>query len=112
MNIEYIHPPVAEEDGADEDDGWGEDAGAVDPAPDPAPPADRISQSRELARLQDAMATKRNGQRAADPAAKSREKDMFIPIVTVVSVVGFASLYGYEMLRLYSRGGLYLPWDR
>ena len=37
---------------------------------------------------------------------------MFISIMTVVSVVGFASLYGYEMLQLYLRGELYLPWYR
>lgn len=37
------------------------------------------------------------------------ERDMFIPIVTLVSIAGFTGAYCYEMLKLYSRGELYLP---
>ena len=37
------------------------------------------------------------------------ERDLFIPIFTLVAIAGFTGAYGYEMLRLYSRGELYLP---
>ncbi len=35
--------------------------------------------------------------------------DLFIPIFAMVSLAGFAGLYLYETLRLYSEGELYLP---
>lgn len=44
---------------------------------------------------------------ATSPPAK--ERDMFIPIFTLVAIAGFTGAYGYEMLRLYSRGELYFP---
>lgn len=37
------------------------------------------------------------------------ERDLFIPIFAVVSLLGLFGAYGYEMLRLYFRGELYLP---
>ena len=37
------------------------------------------------------------------------ERDLFIPIFALVSLAGLFGAYGYEMLRLYSRGELYLP---
>lgn len=42
-------------------------------------------------------------------AAKPLERDMFIPVFTLIAIAGFTGAYGYEMLRLYSRGELYLP---
>jgi hypothetical protein len=39
------------------------------------------------------------------------ERDLFIPIVSLVSLAGLFGTYTYEMLRLYSRGELYLPWE-
>jgi hypothetical protein len=39
------------------------------------------------------------------------EPDLFIPIFTLVSIVGFVGAYGYETLRLALRGELYLPWN-
>ena len=39
------------------------------------------------------------------------ERDLFIPIFTLVSLVGFFGAYAYETFRLYSQGELYLPWD-
>ncbi|KAL7545465.1 hypothetical protein ACHAWF_008815 [Thalassiosira exigua] len=59
------------------------------------------------------MAVKQN-QREPDQSLAANdivERDLFIPIFTLVSVIGFVGLYGYEMLRLYSRGELYLPWN-
>jgi len=37
------------------------------------------------------------------------ERDLFIPIFAVVSLAGLLGAYGYEMVRLYLRGELYLP---
>jgi hypothetical protein len=39
------------------------------------------------------------------------ETDLFIPIFAIISIIGFAGLYLYETLRLYSKGELYLPWN-
>jgi hypothetical protein len=43
------------------------------------------------------------------PVPEQQERDLFIPIVSLLSIGGFIGLYGYEMLRLYLRGELYLP---
>lgn len=40
-----------------------------------------------------------------------QERDLFIPIFALVSLFGLFGSYAYELLRLYSRGELYLPWD-
>mmetsp|Transcript_37903 Transcript_37903/g.79892 ORF Transcript_37903/g.79892 Transcript_37903/m.79892 type:complete len:175 (+) Transcript_37903:212-736(+) len=103
--------------GVDDDDGWGDEqvvmgAGTTSPAGS-LPTTDRISKSRELEMLQNDMAKKQSRQNTANlsQANDSGERDLFIPIVTIVSVIGFTGLYGYEMLRLYSRGELYLPWE-
>jgi hypothetical protein len=37
------------------------------------------------------------------------ERDLFIPIFSIIAIGGFVGLYGYEMIRLYLRGELYLP---
>ncbi|CAB9519188.1 expressed unknown protein [Seminavis robusta] len=64
----------------EEDDGWGD----VSDVPEPPQPA-------------------------AVQSAEEPERDLFIPIFTLVSVVGFGGLYAYETLRLYLNGELYLP---
>ena len=46
-----------------------------------------------------------------DKSEPAKEKDLFIPIFVLVSTSGFAGLYLYETLRLYSKGELYLPWN-
>ena len=69
---------------------------------------------QELANLQNDMAMKqqnKSSQSSSTERIENEERDLFIPIVTLVSVIGFTGLYGYEMLRLYSRGELYLPWN-
>ena len=43
---------------------------------------------------------------------KGDERDMFIPIFSLVSLAGLFGAYGYEMVRLYLRGELYLPWNQ
>ena len=39
------------------------------------------------------------------------QRDLFIPIFAIVAIVGLFGSYGYEMMRLASRGELYLPWS-
>ena len=109
---------LIEED--EDDDGWGDGGTVVSniSTDDSSIPSDKISKNKELARLQDDIAAKQNknnidsvNSRVRDINSGSGEKDLFIPVVTLISVIGFTSLYGYEMLRLYSRGELYLPWE-
>lgn len=72
----------------DEDDGWGFD---VD---------DQLVAQAEKEMKSEAAATN---------AAADQERDLFIPLVALISIIGFGGLYGYEMLRLYFAGELYLP---
>lgn len=91
-------------DNGDDDDGWGV-------------PSSNSDQERELAALQAERA-----ERSAPVSSASSnevhqnneppERDLFIPIFALVSLAGLFGSYGYEMLRLYSRGELYLPWDQ
>ena len=115
-NIHKMSLSEEEED----DDGWGDGTAVVSnlSTDDSSRPSDEISKNKELARLQDDIAAKQNknnidsvNSRVRDINSGSGEKDLFIPIVTLISVIGFTSLYGYEMLRLYLRGELYLPWE-
>lgn len=101
---------AAESEQTDDDDGWGDSVNAATSVS-----SDRISKSQELANLQNDIAMKQQNKSAMRSSStdmnEEKERDLFIPIVTLVSVIGFTSLYGYEMLRLYSRGELYLPWN-
>lgn len=92
-------PRLMTENESQDDGGWGDE---VD---------DLSSRNEELASLQDQVASKRQGTLDARKGQGGEERDLFIPIFTLVSVIGFGGLYGYEMLRLYARGELYLPWD-
>ena len=38
-------------------------------------------------------------------------RDTFVPVLAVISLMGLFGLYGLEMVRLYLKGELYLPWD-
>lgn len=92
------------------DDGWGDvTSDSVEPASD----TERSVKSKELEMLQNDLSAKRGDTFKSQAASNNKEeKDLFIPIFTLVSVIGFTGLYGYEMLRLYSRGELYLPWQQ
>mmetsp|Transcript_13341 Transcript_13341/g.27071 ORF Transcript_13341/g.27071 Transcript_13341/m.27071 type:complete len:160 (+) Transcript_13341:90-569(+) len=100
----------AAESEQEEDDGWGDSVSTTATSS-----SDRISKSQELANLQNDMAMKQQNKstQSSSPTdtSESKERDLFIPIFTLVSVIGFSGLYGYEMLRLYSKGELYLPWN-
>lgn len=39
------------------------------------------------------------------------ERDYVIPIFAIVSLAGLFGTYAYEIIRLWSRGELYLPWS-
>ena len=97
----------------DDDDGWGDSVSTTTTSAEASP--DRISKSQELANLQNDIAMKQQNKSTMRSSStgtnEEKERDLFIPIFTLVSVIGFTSLYGYEMLRLYSRGELYLPWS-
>ena len=45
----------------------------------------------------------------SNQSTRKEGPDLFIPIFALVSIAGFAGLYGYEMIRLYLRGEFYLP---
>lgn len=87
--------------GNDDDDGWGTEAMKAE--------SSTTSQERELATLRSEMASKREGTNVPDTSETTR--DLFIPIFAVVSLAGLFGAYGYEILRLQSRGELYLPWN-
>lgn len=64
---------------------------------------------KELSMLRSEMKYKR--EMVSDGEKNENNTDLFIPLFAVVSLAGLFGAYGYEMIRLYSRGELYLPWD-
>lgn len=97
-------------------DGWGDDETDLVETNSTSLLRRKSERSRELTMLQEDLANRREGRRSKDSTTTVKgvgeEKDLFIPTVTLVAIIGFTGLYGYEMLRLYARGELYLPWDR
>lgn len=73
----------AAESNEDDDDGWGDAVITTTTAES----SDRISKSRELASLQNDMAMKQQKQRSSSTERNGEERDLFIPIVTLVSSV-------------------------
>ena len=101
----------------DENDGWGDDNASnkssqnnnYSSVKEITPLSDK---ERELASLRSQMDSKSNNKRQMtenNQIEEGTERDLFIPIFAVVSLVGLFGAYGYEMLRLYSQGELYLP---
>jgi len=85
----------------DDDDGWGttnEKEGGD-------------SKRRELESIRSDLEKKRgdSGSTLANGEGEGQERDLFIPVFAVVSLLGLFGSYAYEMARLYSRGELYLP---
>ncbi len=88
-----------ENDNAD-DDGWG------------VTKDDSSEKEKELESLRAQISEKRNAPSISPSPSQEladNERDLFIPIFALVSLLGLFGAYGYEMLRLYSRGELYLP---
>ena len=75
-----------------DDDGWETDPSTVSTTDMQRQPSPSVPS------MQPVSATDRND-----------DGDLFIPIFTLVSISGLLGAYGYEMIRLYSRGELYLP---
>ena len=93
---------TSSDDDEDDDDGWGSPSSSS-----------TVDQERELAALQAERSSASNQSRSVRQANdEPPERDLFIPIFALVSLAGLFGSYGYEMLRLYSRGELYLPWDQ
>lgn len=88
----------------DDCDGWGEAE---------VPERTAVEKERELMRVRSEVQNKggRMSTKRSSGNDKAEERDLFIPIFALVSLAGLFGSYGYEMLRLYSRGELYLPWD-
>jgi hypothetical protein len=94
-----IRTQAADKD--DEDDGWGNDD-------------DSSSSSSSVTAQKGNQPTANSGERSRASTTKPsapEERDLFIPIFSLISLAGLFGSYGYEMLRLYFRGELYLPWD-
>ena len=92
-------------DNDDEDDGWGNSDDDDDDNGGSSPVIAQtgnqpIPKSEEQSRV------------VTEKQSAPEERDLFIPIFSLVSLAGLFGSYGYEMLRLYSRGELYLPWDQ
>ena len=90
-------------DEEEEDDGWGTTTSST---------TETDRKLNELRSLREEASNKAQG---VTPSSSSTsfeeppERDMFIPIMAVVSLLGLFGAYGYETLRLASRGELYLP---
>jgi len=78
-------------------------------------PTIEVEGQQELASLRSQMDLKsKNSNTRVDKVQletnkEAEERDLFIPIFALVSLAGLFGAYGFEMLRLYSRGELYLP---
>jgi hypothetical protein len=81
-----------------ESDGWGDDT-----------PSSLDAKSSTLQSLQQQQEQSRSQQERREEIEEPPERDLFIPIFTLVAVAGFGGLYAYETLRLYMNGELYLP---
>lgn len=90
----------------DDDDGWGT---PVDETNDQQSNFDRDRKVDELRYLQEQANNKVSSPSRSRELSEPPERDMFIPIMAIVSLLGLFGAYGYETLRLASRGELYLP---
>eukprot|EP00537_Pseudo-nitzschia_pungens_P002408 CAMPEP_0172373964 /NCGR_PEP_ID=MMETSP1060-20121228/53907_1 /TAXON_ID=37318 /ORGANISM="Pseudo-nitzschia pungens, Strain cf. cingulata" /LENGTH=163 /DNA_ID=CAMNT_0013100465 /DNA_START=115 /DNA_END=606 /DNA_ORIENTATION=+ len=92
----------------DEDDGWGTSTDGASSSSSSVESTDR--KLSELRSLQEQASNKaQQQQQQVSGTTEEPERDMFIPIMAVVSLAGLFGAYGYETLRLASRGELYLP---
>ncbi|VEU44815.1 unnamed protein product [Pseudo-nitzschia multistriata] len=95
----------------DEDDGWG--TSPTETEGSGTTPSTSLETDRKLSELRSLQTQASNRSQATTTNSSSSgeepERDMFIPIMAVVSLAGLFGAYGYETLRLASRGELYLP---
>jgi len=103
--------------GEDEDDGWGRSSSSSEAST--TPPKKNSFETdqklRELRYLREEASRKASssyepsGGAGGGGSSSGGDRDLFIPILSVVSLMGLFGAYGYETLRLASRGELYLP---
>lgn len=98
----------SDRDTAEGDGGWYDDEGEE---PSISMSLQSTSKATELRQLQQATQQKQQQVARSSRSQEPPERDLFIPIFAIVSLAGLFGSYGYEMLRLYSRGELYLPWN-
>ena len=67
-------------------------------------------QEKELASLRSEILPRKKAFSTMSEEGRNGSTDPFIPVFAVLSLVGLFGAYGYEIIRLYSRGELYLPW--
>jgi hypothetical protein len=72
---------------------------------------EQSAEQKELANLRSEMASKKVASSESLKGETTGNTDLFIPIFTAISLAGLFGAYGYEMIRLYNRGELYLPWN-
>ena len=91
-----------------ESDGWDDDNDEVS-----SNTAEKkaLLQSLQEDRQQQSLKSMSGDSKPAARQPEEPERDLFIPIFALVSLAGLFGAYGYEMLRLASRGELYLPWN-
>ena len=90
-------------DSGDDDDGWGSNNSLETKAEE----LRQLQQQRSLNTSKMKPATTKQTRVQGEGV----ERDLFIPIFALVSLAGLFGAYGYEMVRLASRGELYLPWN-
>lgn len=99
----------------DNDDGWGGEIDDNDNEEEKNVSSSALSSTFEVDKLQELRALQSkttSGERSSktmQSAANNSEPDLFIPIFSIVALLGLFGSYGYEMARLASRGELYLP---
>ena len=105
-NIEFTKFSLSSRSSSNDnnDEGWDDE------------PIIEVGRQQELASLRSQMdlKSKNSNTRGVDKVQletnkEAEERDLFIPIFALVSLAGLFCAYGFEMLRLYSRGELYLP---
>mmetsp|Transcript_8871 Transcript_8871/g.24570 ORF Transcript_8871/g.24570 Transcript_8871/m.24570 type:complete len:173 (-) Transcript_8871:220-738(-) len=91
---------------ADDEDGWSSPSVTTTSY---RSAASFIEEEEQQKQQQLETPTRSTGQVTLPPATNEPERDLFIPIFALVSLAGLFGAYGYEMMRLFSRGELYLP---
>ena len=90
LNLQETEEGEGEEQ-EDDDDGWGSNDDNMDVS---------------------TMIKASNNKNSVNIAKQEKnDRDLFIPIFAIVSLLGLFGSYAYEMIRLASRGELYLPWN-
>jgi hypothetical protein len=98
-------------DDDDDDDGWGDEtttSSGNNDIEDKTVELRRLQQERSERRAATTIDRARSSS-SSSSSSEEPERDLFVPIFALVSLLALFGSYGYEMMRLYSRGELYLP---